>query len=333
MAVLVVANHTGTTLGGGAYTLKRRIGEGDFGVVYVAEQRSTGLEVAVKVLKHRVPSRVFWGEVHALGRVNHEYACGVLDARGEPDGTMWIAMPLVEGETLSSWLNKYGPMPLGQVDHLVRCIAGALQEAHENGVVHRDLKPANIMVRERKGELIPTLLDFGIAKWIEDAGGSIAGSSDGARAYRAPECWKDPQSAGPASDTYALGAVTYECLAGRHPFGGAVMREEWEHAHCSRPIVPIGDNPPGVFAALFQALAKRPEERPTARAFADALHAAFVASLPEVLKVTSLRWDANGRSDAHLTLSPKDIALAERMKIAEDDVVQAACLKAHKRKR
>src|SRR6185369_12425455 len=103
-------------------------------------------------------------------RLDHPYAAHVY-AFGieEEDRLLWIAMERVRGVTLAEWLKAHGPMPLGQFVSFFERIAAVVQTAHERGIVHRDLKPSNVMVIERAGELLPKLLDFGVAKLLESA--------------------------------------------------------------------------------------------------------------------------------------------------------------------
>jgi WD40 repeat protein/serine/threonine protein kinase len=164
---------TGRTMGG--FVLRGRIGEGGHGEVYSCEQSLLGREAVVKVLHrdHRgshVLVQRFLREAKLASRLDHPYAAHVY-AFGieERDRLLWIAMERVHGVTLAEWLRMHGPMPLGQFVSFFERIAAVVQTAHERGIVHRDLKPSNVMVIERAGELLPKLLDFGVAKLLEDA--------------------------------------------------------------------------------------------------------------------------------------------------------------------
>jgi WD40 repeat protein/serine/threonine protein kinase len=157
----------------GEFVLRERIGEGSFGAVYCCEQPLLGREVVVKVLHRRLRGRDvvvqrFLREAQLASRLDHPYAAHIYGFGIEPyDELLWIAMERVQGVTLSEWLRKHGPMPLGQLVALFERIAAVVQTAHDRGIVHRDLKPSNVMVLERAGELLPKLLDFGVAKLLD----------------------------------------------------------------------------------------------------------------------------------------------------------------------
>jgi WD40 repeat protein/serine/threonine protein kinase len=159
----------------GEFVLRERINEGGFGAVYCCEQPLLGREVVVKVLHrklHRckVIVRRFLREAQLASRLDHPFAAHVY-AFGieEHDRLLWIAMERVHGVTLAAWLAAHGPMPLGQFVLFFERIAAVVQTAHDRGIVHRDLKPSNVMVIERAGELLPKLLDFGVAKLLDGA--------------------------------------------------------------------------------------------------------------------------------------------------------------------
>jgi len=157
----------------GEFVLRERIGEGSFGAVYRCEQPLLGREVVVKVLHRELRGRDvivqrFLREARLASRLDHPYAAHIYAFGIEPHGELlWIAMERVQGVTLAEWLGTHGPMPLGQLVALFERIASVVQTAHERGIVHRDLKPSNVMVIERAGELLPKLLDFGVAKLLD----------------------------------------------------------------------------------------------------------------------------------------------------------------------
>jgi len=110
----------------------------------------------------------FLREAQLASRLDHPYAAHIYGFGIEPhDGMLWLAMERVQGVTLAEWLTKHGPMPLGQLVAFFERIASVVHTAHERGIVHRDLKPSNVMVIERAGELLPKLLDFGVAKLLD----------------------------------------------------------------------------------------------------------------------------------------------------------------------
>jgi len=160
----------------GEFVLRERLDEGGFDAVYRCEQPLLGREAVVKVL-HRGLRRQsgalkrFLREAQLASRLDHPYAAHVY-AFGveEDDEILWIAMERVKGVTLNQWLETHGQMSLDDFVPFFQRVAEVVQTAHERGVIHRDLKPSNIMVIERAGQLLPKLLDFGIAKLIDEVG-------------------------------------------------------------------------------------------------------------------------------------------------------------------
>src|SRR5512144_506656 len=159
----------------GEFVLRERIGEGGFGAVYRCEQPLLGREAVVKVLHQRlrrndVVLQRFMREAQLASRLEHPYAAHVYAFGIEhDDGLFWIAMEMVQGTALNLWLRDRGPLSLEQFVPFFERVAEVVQTAHERGIVHRDLKPSNVMVIERAGRLLPKLLDFGIAKLLDEA--------------------------------------------------------------------------------------------------------------------------------------------------------------------
>ncbi len=164
---------SGRTLG--EFILRERIDEGGFGAVYRCEQPLLGREAVVKVLHQRLRRndtvlQRFMREAQLASRLDHPYAAHVYAFGIEhDDGLFWIAMELVHGTALNRWLRERGPLSLGQLVPFFECVAEVVQTAHDRGIVHRDLKPSNVMVIERAGKLLPKLLDFGVAKLVDEA--------------------------------------------------------------------------------------------------------------------------------------------------------------------
>ncbi|HEX3763637.1 MAG TPA: serine/threonine-protein kinase, partial [Kofleriaceae bacterium] len=164
---------SGRTLG--EFVLRERIDEGGFGAVYRCEQPLLGREAVVKVLHQRLRRndtvlQRFMREAQLASRLDHPYAAHVYAFGIEhDDGLFWIAMELVHGTALNRWLREKGPLSLDQLVPFFDCVAEVVQTAHDRGIVHRDLKPSNVMVIERAGKLLPKLLDFGVAKLVDEA--------------------------------------------------------------------------------------------------------------------------------------------------------------------
>jgi eukaryotic-like serine/threonine-protein kinase len=202
------------------YEELRRIGDGSMGTVFRARDPRLGRLVALKLLKSDDPAdtRRFLAEARAQARVQHDNVCRVYEV-GEADGEPYIAMELIEGESLD---RAHGSMTLEQKVKVIRDVAAALHEAHRLGLIHRDVKPSNIMVvMAADGSYKPYVVDFGLAREVSRINESIQNGIAGTPAYMSPE-----QAAGNStlldrrSDVYSLGATLYDLIAGRTPFVG-----------------------------------------------------------------------------------------------------------------
>ncbi|HEY0990028.1 MAG TPA: protein kinase, partial [Kofleriaceae bacterium] len=160
----------------GDFTVGDKLGEGGYGVVYRAEQRTLGREAVIKVLhaRHGTDEALvarFLREAQLASRLDHPFAAHVYAFGAEPDGLLWIAMELVRGTTLRKVLDAQpgGRLPLARLVPLLDGLCEVVHTAHEQGIVHRDLKPDNVMVLSRAGRLLPKLLDLGVAKLVTGA--------------------------------------------------------------------------------------------------------------------------------------------------------------------
>ena len=295
----------------GDFVLCECIGEGGFAAVYRCEQPLLGREAVVKVLHQRlraseVALQRFMREARLASRLSHPYAAHVYAFGVEPDdGLAWIAMEMVHGTSLEDWLRERGPLPLEMAVSFFEQVAEVVHDAHDHGIVHRDLKPSNVMMIEYAGRVFPKLLDFGIAKLVDDVapleklGGAVevgdemlraladsgsqhltqADATLGSPPYMSPEQWVDPLLVGPRSDLYSLAIMAFEALTGEQPFTGPTIAAIGER-HCNGEVPPLGGRFPAALDRVFQrALAKAPEHRPaSALAFASELRAAAFSS-------------------------------------------------------
>ncbi|MBN8723903.1 MAG: SUMF1/EgtB/PvdO family nonheme iron enzyme [Acidobacteria bacterium] len=160
----------GRTLG--EFIIHEKLGEGGYGTVYRAEQPILGREAVIKVIrnKHNSDQKLierFKKEAKLASKLEHPYTASVYAFGAETDGLLWIAMELVNGTPLSNLLKVQGPVSLERFVPLLEKICEVVHTAHENSIVHRDIKPSNVMVIARAGRLLPKLLDFGIAKGLQ----------------------------------------------------------------------------------------------------------------------------------------------------------------------
>jgi len=209
----------------GKYRVEKLLGEGGMGSVYIATNTMLERKVALKVMSDafaRVPEAVqrFTREAVAASRVSHPSIVQVFDA-GQHEGNPWIAMELLEGESLGERLTR-GPLSLDEVVQMATGTLSALAEVHEQGIVHRDLKPDNIfLAKDRSGGFVPKVLDFGVAK---DTSGeqlnklTATGAVVGTAYYLSPEQAKGSTTIDARADVYAMGVVLFECLSGDMPY-------------------------------------------------------------------------------------------------------------------
>jgi len=210
----------------GPYRIKKALGEGGMGVVYLAERTDLGSLVAIKILRDAwlSPARRerFASEQRTLAQLNHPSIARLYDADTLDDGTPWFVMEYVEGAPLTEYCSQHA-CSIEERLQLFRAVCEAVQYAHQHAVIHRDLKPSNILV---KPDGTIRLLDFGIAKQLESlethAGQKgIDQTMTGLRlmtpAYAAPEQIRGDR-VGIHTDVYSLGVILYELLAGQLPF-------------------------------------------------------------------------------------------------------------------
>ena len=210
----------------GRYRLRRVLGRGAMGAVYLAQDTQLDRQVAIKVPNFSEDRseellKRFYFEARAAAMLRNAHICPVYDV-GEIDGQHYISMAYIEGCPLSEVIRTKGPQPERQVLLLIRKLALALQEAHDRGVIHRDLKPGNVMV-DRRGE--PVVMDFGLACQTREASAriTVSGVILGSPAYMSPEQLEGISSKiSPSADQYALGVILYELLTGQLPFRGSI---------------------------------------------------------------------------------------------------------------
>jgi Tol biopolymer transport system component len=260
------------------YRIERELGAGGMATVFLAEDLKHHRKVALKVLRPELAlvmgSQRFLSEIRTTAHLQHPHILPLFDS-GEADSLLFYVMPYVEGESLRDRLDREKQLPVEEVIALGRKVAGALQHAHEQGVIHRDIKPENILLGS-SGE--PLVSDFGIALAVQEAGGgrlTETGLSLGTPYYMSPEQAAGDPALDARSDLYSLGCVLYETLTGQPPFQGStaqailgkIMAGTMELPTVHRPTVP-----PHVEAAILRSLERLPADRfATADAFGRAL--------------------------------------------------------------
>jgi ABC-type oligopeptide transport system substrate-binding subunit len=253
----------------GGYRVLSRLGEGGMGIVYLAEHIGLGRKVALKLLPPQLASdprfrERFIRESRTAASLDHPNVIPIYEA-GESDGRLFLAMRYVDGTDLNRILHDRGRLEPTRALRILKQVAGALDAAHERGLVHRDVKPANVMLTAGSGtEEHVYLTDFGLTKRMaSESGITDTGQFVGSLDYAAPEQFEGGTLT-PATDLYSLGAVLYECLTGEPPFrreqDAAVM-----FAHLLAPVPKVTDSRaellPGIDQVLARAMAKKPEER------------------------------------------------------------------------
>jgi serine/threonine-protein kinase len=263
---------------GGKYLVRSVLGEGGMGAVYEAENTALGRSVAVKVLhpaqaRKKVAVKRFHQEARSAGAIGHPNICEVYDLGTLDDGSPYLVMERLVGETLADRIQSEGGLPFDDVIEVVTQVLSGLVAAHEKGIVHRDIKPENIFLTKRVGcPPLAKLLDFGVSKMIspihnekdEDLDLTRTGMVMGTPFYMSPEQARGDRNLDARVDLYACGVILYEALTGRRPFTAAnynalllqILTTSARPARELRPALPQGFD-----EVLEKALARHRDER------------------------------------------------------------------------
>lgn len=274
----------GETLSG-RYVIQKPLGEGGMAVVYQARHKLVDKPCAIKILRHQsgadpVLRERFLREARLAQRLTHTNIIEIFDQGETPDGMPFLVMELLEGQSLACVVEQ-GRMPLARVLPIAIEITRALAHAHDFEVVHRDLKPENVF-------LLPIdrvkLLDFGIARFAQDARLTTMGEIFGTPQYMAPERGSS-MDAGPPADLYALGILLFEMLTQNLPFHATdpatwLQRHRREPAPRLRSVLPTA--PEALDQLIFDLMAKDPAHRPidAHRVLASLVAIAQAANVP-----------------------------------------------------
>jgi serine/threonine protein kinase len=248
------------------YEIEREL-TGGMSRVFVATERALGRRVVIKVLPPQLTAGVnrerFRREIQFAARLQHPHIVPLLTA-GQVGEILYYTMPLVEGETLRSRLEREGRLGAANLVSILQDIVDALAYAHGQGLVHRDIKPENILL-QRNHALVT---DFGVAKAITEAlpgsGATTAGIAVGTPAYMAPEQLAADPAADHRVDIYAIGLLSYELLSGASPFRGSSPQQTLARQLTERPTPPDlnrTDVPAALSALIMRCLEKDPAMR------------------------------------------------------------------------
>ena len=267
------------------YRFVRKLGEGGMGVVYEAHDERLQRQVAIKMLRHaaldELAAKRLWREARAAAAVNHPNVCQIYEI-GEEAGELFIAMELLQGESLGTMLER-GPIPAADATQIMLGVLVALEALQRREIVHRDLKPSNIFQTAHGVKL----LDFGLAAPVKSVNPDLetataltaSGTVVGTWNYMSPEQLQG-QAVDARSDIFAAGAILFELLAGRRAFAGRTMPEVFHAILFEQPPALAGSAAiAAVDRIIHRALAKKPEDRyQTADAMALELRNALLAS-------------------------------------------------------
>jgi WD40 repeat protein/serine/threonine protein kinase len=289
----------------GRFLIRRELGRGAFGVVYLAHDPDLRRDVALKVprgdavLTPELRQR-FLREARAAAALEHDHIVAIYQV-GEDQGVPFLAMPLLRGMSLEAWLRRWGPLSVPQVLRLGRQIALGLAVAHQRGLIHRDIKPANLWLeqeQEQGSDEVSAaagrikILDFGLARVSQDdplltARGTLVGTP----AYMAPEQARDGR-VDFRCDLFSLGVVLYRLCTGRLPFTGDTRLAMHLCVALHTPAAPHTINPDVPLALselILELLAKDPARRPgSAQEVAQRLQA--LAGPPASARRPWRRW-------------------------------------------
>ena len=249
------------------YIVKRELGQGGMGAVFLARHRTAGHDVAIKVISSKYIADAdalsrFEREARLMARIRHPNIVHQYELRRLRGGHVALVMQYVRGESLITVLRRRGKLRFDECSQILRDIGLALEHAHENGIIHRDVKPHNILIDADKGSAL--LSDFGIAKATQgDAEVTATGMAIGTPAYMAPEQIDNAAVDGRA-DLYSLGVVGWEMLSGKRAWEGESLFGiiyKQKHQDFAPLTLLRPDTPQRLLLALEGALEKDPARR------------------------------------------------------------------------
>ena len=254
---------------GESYRVESELGGGGMSRVFLAEEVRLGRRVVVKLLPPELAAGVsaerFEREIQLAAKLQHPHIVPVLTAGAKGD-LLYYVMPHIAGESLRARIAHERALPVGETVRILRDVCDALAYAHGHGVVHRDVKPDNVLLSGKHA----LVTDFGVAKAVASSSGGSGtltslGMALGTPAYMAPEQAAGDPNVDQRADLYAVGALGYELLAGRTPFGG-LSPQGMLAAQVTATPDPVTQHrdsvPPALAALIMRCLAKHPADRP-----------------------------------------------------------------------
>jgi len=312
----------------GQYRLRKLLGMGGMGEVYLAEHQLMKRPCAIKVIRPEkagdpnVLAR-FEREVRATAKLSHWNSIEIYDYGRTEDGTFFYVMEYLPGMNLHSLVDQFGPLCASRTIHFLRQICDALGEAHGMGLVHRDIKPANIFAARRGGiDDVAKLLDFGLVKPKAedsvDVGLTIVGAIAGSPQYMPPELATGDSEPSERTDIYSMGALAYYLATGQPPFQGSQPLKvllSVAQGDVVRPTKVKADVPADLEAIILKCLSKNPDDRfQDVGQLKEALDACQAAGQWSSQDAASW-WAKNGAADAS-TYTP----LADDTLVAETQI-------------
>jgi serine/threonine protein kinase len=309
----------------GKYRLLRVLGDGGMGSVYDALHLALGTRVAVKVLHPELARRTglverFLQEARVAAQIRSPHVVQVTDVDRTPDGYAYIVMELLEGEPLSSVLDRQRKLSVTIACAYTTQILQALEAAHALGVIHRDLKPENVFVTFAGGRPVLKLIDFGIAKARpadqQQKRLTVAGVVMGTAEYMAPEQARSADAVDARADLYAVGVILYEMIAGARPVGGTdarIIALKVERGEVIPLLQVAPDTPREVAGLVHRAMAPRPEMRfSTATEMRLAVEAGATGKRPSTAAMTGARGAGSTLElTGHVGATPAPSAVAQ----------------------
>ena len=297
----------------GRWRLKKLLGEGGMGAVFEAESTRGEGTRAIKLLhaefsKEEQILQRFFAEAQTSQQLQHPNIARTFESGRAEDGTPYLVMELLQGQPLANWIDAGQPIPPHQAAPIIVSVLQALHLAHQRRVVHRDLKPDNLfMTRDASGQYVVKVLDFGIAKVMDAAGGmgnkTRTGVLLGTPGYMSPEQIKNSKAVDARSDLWAVGIIFFEMLTCSLPYHAenefarltAVLTED------AKPIESVMPSLVAWSGFFRRALAREPTDRfQTAEEMANAINAVLRGSHPGAAPATA---PAGGKGGATVAMA------------------------------